>query len=246
MDRALLIAGSDTDVGKTVVTTALLAHGLRYGDPAEIAVMKPLQTGYGDRECYSRLFPDLTQNPADLNPLWFSAPLAPPLAADQEGRTIDLAPVWEALQRLLGQHQRVLVEALGGLGSPVTHEWTVADLAAAWHLPLVLVIPVKLGAIAQTVANVALARQHHLSLRGLILNCRTPEAETQQDVWAPIPLLENLTQTPVLGVLPWLEAPRDAQRASQMGYRAALEVAATHLNLDALWTPSDPAIVKGG
>jgi dethiobiotin synthetase len=92
--QPLLIVGSDTDVGKTIVTTALLAYWLQYRDPAQIAVMKPLQTGIGDRERYGELFPDLHQAPDTLTPLRFEAPLAPPLAADRESRTIDLAPVW--------------------------------------------------------------------------------------------------------------------------------------------------------
>jgi dethiobiotin synthetase len=96
------------------------------------------------------------------------------------------------------------------LGSPVTDEFTLADLAAAWHLPLVLVVPVKLGAIAQAVANVALARQTGLDLRGIILNCAQPLPADQIDQWAPIPLITNLTQVPVLGVMPHLSDPESA------------------------------------
>lgn len=224
--QPLLIVGSDTDVGKTIVTTALLAYWLQHRDPSQIAVMKPLQTGVGDRERYGDLFPDLHQPADTLTPLRFEAPLAPPLAADREGRTIDLAPVWRVLQTLTQQYPQVLVEALGGLGSPVTHEWTVADWAAAWQLPVVLVIPVKLGAIAHTVANVALARQHHLTLRGIILNCPNAAAVERQGDWTPVPLIEQLTQVPVLGTLPWLADDRD---------RVQLAAAAAHLNLEALW-----------
>ena len=229
LSKPLLIVGSDTDVGKTIVTTALLAYWLQYQNPAQIAVMKPLQTGIGDRERYGELFPDLHQAPDTLTPLRFEAPLAPPLAADREGRTIDLAPVWTGLQTLRQQYPQVLVEALGGLGSPVTHEWTVADLAAAWQLPIVLVIPVKLGAIAQTVANVALARQHRLTLRGIILNCPNAEAMERREDWTPIALMERLTQVPIFGTLPWLADDRDRHQLAQ---------AAAQLNLEALWEGS--------
>ncbi len=229
--QGCLITGSDTEIGKTIVTSALVAHSLQYGDPQSLAVMKPVQTGEdGDGEWYRALFPDLSQPPETLNPLRFAAPLAPPLAADREGRSIDLAPVWQGLQTLLSTYPRVLVEALGGLGSPVTHEWTVADLAAAWHLPVVIVVPIKLGAIAQAVANVALARQHGLTIRGLILNSPTPEAQHRQGDWAPPEMITRLTQVPVLGTLPWLENPRD---------RAALAAAAAPIALEALWfTPT--------
>ncbi len=228
--NGLMITGTDTDIGKTVVTSALVAHWQRHHGLDSLGLMKPVQTGLGDRELYTDLF-DLGQTPEQITPLQFEAPLAPPLAADREGRTIDLAPIWTGLSQLLAQRQWVLVEALGGLGSPVTHEWTVADWAAAWRLPIVLVVPVKLGAIAQAVANVALARQHQLSVRGIILNCTSPEAVDRQTDWAPIPLITTLTQIQVLGVLPWLSDPRDLTQLSQ---------GADPLNPESLWPPSQP------
>ncbi|MEB3250840.1 MAG: dethiobiotin synthase [Cyanobacteriota bacterium] len=207
--NALLVAGSDTEVGKTVVTSALLAYGHRHHPQRSLAVLKPVQSGVGDGELYQRLF--FPQVPlATLMPQAFQAPLAPPLAAALEHRTVDLGQIWQTLTDLTRRHDWVLVEGAGGLGSPVTDEFTLADLAAAWHLPLVLVVPVKLGAIAQAVANVALARQTGLDLRGIILNCAQPLPADQIDQWAPIPLITNLTQVPVLGVMPHLSDPESA------------------------------------
>jgi dethiobiotin synthetase len=224
--NGLLITGTDTDVGKTVLTSALVAYWQRHHGLHSLGLMKPIQAGLGDRELYTDLF-DLNQTPEEITPLQFEAPLAPPLAADLEGRTIDLAPVWTGLAQLLEQRQWVLVEALGGLGSPVTHEWTVADWAAAWQLPIVLVVSVKLGAIGQAVANVALARQHRLSIRGIVLNCASPEAVERQADWAPMPLITRLTQLPVLGTLPWLANPRDLDQ---------LVTGASSLDLGGLWS----------
>ena len=144
----LLISGTDTDVGKTVVTTALIAYWQTYWPSQRVAICKPLQTGTGDRELYQQLF-DLDQSPEQLNPIHYSLPLAPPLAAAQEGREIDLAAVWTTVRSLQQTHDWVFVEGLGGLGSPVTLELTVADLARDWQLPTLLVVPVKLGAIGQ-------------------------------------------------------------------------------------------------
>ncbi len=234
IDNALLIAGTDTDVGKTLLTTALVAYWHQHYDARSLGLMKPVQSGVGDFERYTQLF-DLDQSPETLVPQRFAAPLAPPLAAALEGKTVDLAPVWQALSQLLQERQWVLVEAAGGLGSPLTAEWTVADLAAAWQLSLVLVVPIKLGAIAQTVANVALARQHQLTVRGIILNCTTPLTPEQQANWAPIPLIEQLTHLPILGTLPYLE---DATNT------AALAAAAAQLQLEALWGRSPAAIAS--
>ncbi len=204
--NALLVAGSDTEVGKTVVTSALLAYWQRHRPTAAPAVLKPFQSGVGDRELYQRLFFPTTDLGA-ITSQYFDAPLAPPLAAELEGRSVDLTLAWRSLEAATQRHPWVLVEALGGLGSPVTYELTVADLAAAWHLPVVLVVPVKLWAIAQAIANVALARQQRLDLRGIILNCAQPLDSEQIERWAPAALIAQLAQTPVLGTLPYLPDP---------------------------------------
>jgi len=219
--NALLISGSDTDVGKTVLTTALVAYWQAYS-AQKLAILKPIQTGTGDRELYTRLF-ELDQTPEQINPLRFQAPLAPPLAAAQEGHTIDLGVVWQTFQALQRSRDFVLVEGLGGLGSPITHELTVADLARDWRLPTVLVIPVKLGAIAQAVANVALARQAKVQIRGLVLNCAQPCTLEDIENWAPAELIRSLTQVPVLGTMPYLQDPRDRAQLAQIASGLDLE-----------------------
>jgi len=226
LDRTVLIAGNDTEVGKTVLTAALAAYWQQHRPQRRLGILKLVQAGSGDRELYRQLF-DLDQSLDEIAPQWFAAPLAPPLAAAQEGRQVDLAVVWQGLQQLLANRDWVLVEALGGLGSPLTAELTVADLAAAWHLPVVLVVPVQLGAIAQSVANVALARQSQLSLRGIVLNCRQPCSQVDQQAWAPIPLIESLTQIPVLGTLPYLDQPQAVSSLAQAAANLDLEVLLT-------------------
>ncbi|MGB7444921.1 MAG: dethiobiotin synthase, partial [Coleofasciculaceae cyanobacterium] len=168
MSESLLITGTDTEIGKTVLTCTLAAYWQKYRHPESLAIFKPIQTGIGDRELYQELF-KLKQTPEEINPLQFQTPVAPPVAAEREGREIDLKLVWQTFESLRQEYQWVLVEALGGLGSPITHELTVADLARDWRLPTLLVVPVKLGAIAQAVANVALARQSGVLLKGIIL-----------------------------------------------------------------------------
>lgn len=201
MKKSLLIAGTNTDVGKTYVTTALAAYQRRYYSTASLGVLKLMQTGTGDRELYQELF-NSDSGVETVTPLHFSAPLAPPVAAELENRAIDLKLVWQELNRLQQTKEKVLIEALGGLGSPVTAELTVGDIAAQWRLPTLLVVPVALGAIAQTVANVALARSLNINLVGIILSCNNQENAAKQTQLAPVDLIESLTQTRILGILP--------------------------------------------
>jgi dethiobiotin synthetase len=222
--NALFIAATDTDAGKTVLTSALAAYWLQHFPNQTLGVMKPFQTGVGDRELYLRLF-DLPQTPEELNPVHFQAPLAPPLAADLENREVSLEVAWQTFERLRSRNDFVLVEGLGGLGSPVTHQTIVADLAWDWRLPTVLVVPVKLGAIGQAIAQVALARQSKLYIKGIVLSCPQPCTPEMIHQWADAAMIESFTRVPVLGILPHLADPTD---------KIALAQAAAQLNLEQL------------
>ena len=224
--KTLLITGTDTEIGKTVVTLSLIAYWQKYGDLERLGIMKLIQTGTpGDSHLYQQLFP-WQQAPELINPVAYQTPIAPPLAAKQENQPVNLTTIRQALTRLQSQKDLVLVEALGGLGSPVTWEMTVADIAASWQIPIILVVPVKLGAIAQTVANVALARQHQIPIQGLIFNCLTEEAESQQANWTPSDLIANLCQVPILGTIPHLRNPSDIEKLAHV---------ASNLKLEQLW-----------
>lgn len=215
--KTLLVVGCDTEVGKTVVTSALASYWRKYFPGCSLGLMKLLQTGLGDDEHYQSLFGGF----ADWNvvtPLKFASPIAPPLAAEQEGRTVDLTLVWRTLQKLQRDHNRVLVEALGSLGSPVTAELTVADIAGMWRLPAILVVPVQLGAMGQAIAQVALAREKKINLKGLVLSCGSREAEAKVEDWASKAMLESFTHLPVLGTVPYLDssACQDLERLAQV------------------------------
>jgi dethiobiotin synthetase len=213
--NTLLITGTDTEAGKTVLTTALAAYWQKYYPQRSWGIMKPIQSGIGDRELYQKLF-SLQQSAEEITPLSFTAPLAPPIAAAKENRSLDLGVVWQAFSRLRSQRDFVLVEALGGLGSPITNELTVADLAGDWRLPTVLVVPVRLGAIAQAVANVALARQSKVNLKGIVLNCVQPRTDAEIADLTPSDLIQSLTHTPVLGCLPYLDNLEDLDKLAQV------------------------------
>ena len=211
---ALLIAGTDTDVGKTFVTIALASYWQKYHHQRQnFSIFKLMQTGTGDVELYNRLFAETGIE--IVAPLRFSAPLAPPIAAAKEGRSVELGEVWQAFNTLNRKSSLVLLESLGGLGSPVTNELTVGNIAADWRLPTVLVVPVKLGAIANVVANVALARSLNINLKGIILNCSQARSREIEDL-TPIDLIQSLTQTPVIGTLPYIENLNQTDKIAQI------------------------------
>ncbi len=206
---SLFIAGSDTSVGKTILTT-ILASYLADRMPGKVGIFKPVQSGRGDWEYYHQ---QLTthQTPDEICPLYFSTPLAVPLAADREGKNVDLGLLWQSYQNLKEKYQVLLIEGTGGIGSPITWEYTGADLARDWRLPTVLVVPVRLGSMTQAISSCALARERAVDLRGIIFNCVQPYTEEEiYDFVAP-DRLALLTQVPILGVVPCLETFHDRE-----------------------------------
>ncbi|BAZ45990.1 dithiobiotin synthetase [Chondrocystis sp. NIES-4102] len=225
---ALLIAGTDTDVGKTYVTIALAAYWQHYQlnqdlQGQSLNIFKLMQTGTGDRELYEDLFANIKGIEITV-PLQLSTPIAPPLAAIKEGKVIDLGDIWQKFSLATQKSDFVLLETLGGLGSPVTNELIVGNIAADWRIPTILVVPVKLGAIAQTVANVALAHSLNLNLKGIILNCFRPEAQSNIEDLAPVDLIESLTQVPILGTLPYIEDLKDSLKLAKIAADWDLEL----------------------
>jgi dethiobiotin synthetase len=220
---SLLITGTDTETGKTIITAAIAAYWQTYlqpDQPQSLGIYKPIQCGSGDREFFQEVL-NLNQSLAEITPQYFSDPLAPPIAALKAGRSIDLALLWQEFNKLRSQKQFVLVEALGGLGSPLTYEYIVADLARDWALPTILVVPVKIGAVGQAIANVALARANKLNLRGMILNCVIANQSPAEIAdLAPIDMIESLTNLTVLGTMPHLQA-QDIKNLGKLAHAAS-------------------------
>ena len=117
------------------------------------------------------------------------------------------------------------MEGAGSLGSPMTGQTTGADLAADWRLRIVIVVPVKLGAIGQVVAAVALAERSNLQILGIVRSCLVPCTDQEIENWASQDLMETLTGIQVLGTLPYLADSEDI---------AALAQAASNLDLELL------------
>ncbi|MBD2091246.1 ATP-dependent dethiobiotin synthetase BioD [Microcoleus sp. FACHB-1515] len=217
--NALLVASTAPQVGKTLLVSALAAYWQAYRSHRPLGIMKPIEAGGADRFHYQQL----SDQPIDsISPIVLEANLDPAIAADRAGSRIHLEIVWQEFTKLSQARDFVLIEACGSLGSPVTKETTMADLAWDWRLPTVLVVPVQTGAIAQTVAHVALAQQARVNLKGIVLNCVEPcSAQMIEDFAAPN-LLQSLTQKPILGCIPHLSNPQDLAKLQAIA--ANLEV----------------------
>lgn len=210
----LFVTGTDTDVGKTYVT-AKLAERWR-GAGRSVGVYKPACSGaevfhgepvWADVEAL-RSAADLTTADDDLIcPQRFLAPLAPPVAAAREGKSVDAARLTGGAAAWDGRCDALLVEGAGGLLCPlslsddeeVERSLTVADVAADLGFPLLIVARAGLGTVGHTLLTVEVARTYDLTVAGVVLNeidRREPEAA------ANAALIERFGGVRVFGVIP--------------------------------------------
>lgn len=203
------ITGTDTGVGKTVVTAALALCLTGRGRP--VGVMKPVETGFGaERNGLSdaeRLTVAAGAQDADrlVNPYRFSAPLAPMAAASLEGATIELGRIVEAYRRLAALHGSVLVEGAGGLLVPLTDGEDMRDLIERLALPVLLVGRSGLGGVNHALLSVEALRARKIPLLALVLNRIAPLADQQalRQEAATVEGLRKRSEVPVIGPLPY-------------------------------------------
>lgn len=180
------ITATDTDVGKTWVTAAL-ARTL-VADKKRVGVYKPVASGCALNPCGQAISDDaqalweaagrpLTLN--DVCPQRFLAPLAPPLAAAEEGSAVNEELLLTGLQPWHVASDLVLVEGAGGLLSPLSANWNSLDLARALHLPLLVVAANRVGVMHQVLALLHSARvlAPEVSIAGIVLNHPKPRDE---------------------------------------------------------------------
>jgi dethiobiotin synthetase len=208
--RGLFVTGTGTGVGKTFVAASiartLAAAGRRVG------VYKPAASGC--RWVEGKLLSDdalalweAAGRPGELEqvcPQRFAAPLAPHLAARAEGREIDAALLRRGLDPWLACSEIVVVEGAGGLLSPLTDDEYVADLAADFGWPLVVVAANVLGTIHQTLAALVVAATFRdgLDVAGVVLNqsCSEPPDESCR---SNLEQLRKRCVPPVLASVGW-------------------------------------------
>ncbi len=200
----VFVTGTDTGVGKTLVAAALASflteRGLRVG------VMKPVETGVtdpsrpGDDAELLRWAAGGNLDEELLAPYRFGLPLAPAVAAEKEGRTIEPSRLLAAIAELARHSDFIIVEGAGGLMVPLAGGYLVADLVRESALPLLTICRPGLGTINHTLLTIFAARAMGISQAGYLIN-NLPAAPDAAAETAPH-TLASLASADLLGVLP--------------------------------------------
>jgi dethiobiotin synthetase len=207
--RGLFVTGTDTGVGKTAVSVALLRLAHRRG--LRPIPFKPAETGCAPYPADARALWLAAHRPvaeADVCLYALSLPAAPAQAAAAEGVHIDCQRIVEQAGMLSAQGDLLIVEGAGGLLVPYAGGVTCADIAARLELPLLVVARTALGTINHTALTLREAARASLEVAGVILN-RTTQDEAPHEA-GNADLIAELTGRRPLGTLPWLPPERAA------------------------------------
>ena len=170
--RGLFITGTDTGVGKTVVACAI-AEALRRHH-RDVGVMKPIETGVGAQgplDAISLCEAAGVNDSLDLVcPQRFALPAAPSVAAAHERRVVDLDAIRSAHAELARRHAFLLIEGAGGILVPIRPGYAMADLAAEFDAPLVVVTRASLGTINHTLLTLEAIDRRGLALAGVVIS----------------------------------------------------------------------------
>ncbi|MCW5600541.1 dethiobiotin synthase [Nitrosomonas sp.] len=218
MPAGYFVTGTDTGVGKTLVSCALL-HAFALAGKTAIG-MKPIAAG-----CETGKWLDVEQLIAAssvsaarewINPYALVPPIAPHIAAKQAGVTIDLAVIQQAFYALQKTADRVIVEGAGGFLVPLGDRYDTRDLACALGQPVVLVVGLRLGCLNHALLTAAAIQASGLPLAGWVANQIDPAMASLAE---NIDTLQQRLAAPLLGVLPFREQPDAKAFAAQLDTR---------------------------
>jgi dethiobiotin synthetase len=216
MSRSVFITGTDTGVGKTLVSCALIhafkARGLK------VIGMKPVASGsehtpQGLRNADALALQQAANVPAEydtINPYCFAPAIAPHLAARQAGVAIELSILQLAYLQLSALADVVVAEGAGGWRVPLDPVGFLSDLPEALQLDVVLVVGMRLGCINHAVLTAEVIARGPCRLVGWVANSLEPAMPMFDENLAT---LRGLLPAPCLGVLPFMDRPDPVQLA---------------------------------
>jgi len=233
---SFFVTGTDTEIGKTLTSAALLhafgARGLR------TAAMKPIAAGAEYRNgIWCNEDADLLARAANVTlpralttPYLCQEALAPHIAAKQDGVNLEIEQIMRCYATVAQAADCVIVEGVGGFQVPLNEDNDTADLARALKLPVVLVVGLRLGCLNHALLTAAAVRANGLRLAGWVANQIDPAMRYVDENIATLRVrLERQYSAPLLGKIPYSEAPSAANAALYLNIDPLLALCAKRL-----------------
>ncbi|MCQ6557324.1 dethiobiotin synthase [Paenibacillus mendelii] len=213
--RGLFVTGTDTGVGKTVVTAAitavLRAEGINAGVWKPIQSGAPLGSGVTDAE-RMLTYTGINERPETVAPFTFADPLTPLLAAQQAGVSLQLKDLIVAGEPLAHRYEALLIEGAGGAAVPLTDDALVVNLISELRIPALIVARSSLGTINHTLLTASFLRHHGVPIVGVIMNDGVlAEAHNDPSIATNAELIERYSGLKVIGRFPRIHAEANSE-----------------------------------
>lgn len=204
LPRHFFVTGTDTGVGKTTVTVRLMQQLIAQG--FTVIGMKPVASGcewlagrWQNEDVRQLTAASNVKAPPELiNPYCFDPPIAPHIAAEQAGVTIDLSVIQSAYTQLTTMADVVIVEGAGGLLVPLNSKQSLADLIQVLNIPALVVVGMRLGCINHALLTAQVLQQQGIRFCGWVANSIDPQMSMPQENLQT--LIESLQQAPLLEI----------------------------------------------
>ncbi|GLT19313.1 ATP-dependent dethiobiotin synthetase BioD [Vibrio zhanjiangensis] len=227
MTNAFFVAGTDTDVGKTVASTAILnALALKeiktIGYKPVAAGSEKTEEGYRNSDAlYLQKAATLEVSYEDINPYPLELPTSPHIAAQREGVNIEYSVLSDKLLNHKKKADIVLVEGAGGWRVPVNDKQCLSSWVQQEKLPVILVVGIKLGCLSHAMLTVDAIEADGLKIVGWIANRINPGTEHYADI---IAMLENKIGAPKLGEIPYVPSIKQKNLAKYIDISSLLSL----------------------
>jgi dethiobiotin synthetase len=224
------VTGTDTEIGKTLITSALLhalgAAGVRATGMKPLAAGAELRDGVWHNEDVDQILAAAPlQLPRELTtPYLLRTPAAPHLAAQIDGVTIDPKKILDCYTQAKAQAEAVVVEGVGGFRVPLTATYDTADLARDLGLPVVLVVGLRLGCISHALLTAEAIAARGIRLAGWVANTVDP---AMGHMAGNIEALKQRLPAPLLGHVPRFAQPSAAAAAACLNLSLLEETCST-------------------
>lgn len=204
--KHVFVTGTDTEVGKTRIATGLIAVLQQQGLKA--AGMKPVASGcdwvagqWQNEDALAMIAQSNVSLPYSVvNPYAFEPAVAPHIAASRVNNEVSISEIKQQFEQIKSEADAVVVEGAGGWLVPLNQTETMADLAVALDLPVVLVVAIKLGCINHALLSIESIQQRGLRIAGWVAN----HLDAQHESAEIIDTLKQHIAAPCLGVVPEL------------------------------------------
>lgn len=235
MNHSYFVTGTDTEIGKTLVTAALV-HKLNTINPRSACAYKPVVAGTyrnhegklcnEDLETYV-LVQDPTIPETSICPYILDMPAAPHLVASKRGTPLELNRMVQCYEALRTQVTHVIAEGAGGFLTPFDHHHDLSDFANCIQVPIILTVGIRLGCINHTLLTLEAIERRGLTLSGWVANCVDPDMAYPME---NISSIGDRINAPLLGSIPYL--PGDLQKNMNAPYSIkAIQFAAAAIHL---------------